>query len=236
MIARRGVVRRLGPATVVAVTLLGAGCARSSRLVPAQAALPAAVRGVAGEYGTRRQFEAAPAELRREPVAGHPYDWLDRQHAVFRWVQAPALGEHVLYLEWRRGGPQGAISRQRLWVFERRRGEWVMDFYTLATAPDAEPRSLLDADFSELGPEQLTGYGSACSLTAEKDGRALQFSIPPDCSIVSRSGRRMTLSAVVRFEGDSLRYREQGVLEDGTFAFLVPGRIGLDYEFERLRR
>jgi hypothetical protein len=203
---------------------------------PAAAALPAVIAGVAGEYDTRRQFEAAPADLRREPAAGHPYDWLDRQHAVFHWVQAPSLGEHVLLLEWRRGGPTGPISRQRLWVFERRQGGWVMDFFTLPEADVAAPGSKLDADFTALRREQLIGYGPACSLIATGIGSALEFSIPPTCSIVSRSGRRMQLSAVVRFTDGELRYREQGMLEDGAIAFLVPGRSGLDYVFERIAR
>jgi hypothetical protein len=195
--------------------------------------LPAVVAGVAGEYDTKRQFEAAPLEWRREPAAGHPYDWLDRQHAVFRWVQAPALGEHVLFLEWRRGGPEGPISRQRIWVFERRQDGWVMDFYTLPASPATEATSMLDADFTTLRREQLTGYGAACSLKARRRGRAVEFSIPPSCSIIARSGRRMRLAAVVRFEDRALRYREQGVLDDGAIAFLVPGRVGLDYVFKR---
>jgi hypothetical protein len=212
--------------------LLGA-CTLGPQPQPSPA-LPPVVAGVAGEYDTARQFAAAPDELRREPAAGHPYDWLDRQHAVFRWVRAPALGEHVLLLEWRRGGPTGPISRQRLWVFERRQGEWVMDFFTLPGQPGAVPRSRLGDDFGALRREQFTGYGPACSLTPTGDRKSLQFSIPPSCSIVARSGRRMQLAAVVRFEQGRLRYREQGVLEDGAIAFLVPGRRGLDYLFERV--
>ncbi len=220
---------------LAAAALLLAGCVAGPQAPrsAAPAPLPAVVESVAGEYDTKRQFEAAPVEWRREPVAGYPYDWLDRQHAVFRWVRAPALGEHVLFLEWRRGGPEGPISRQRIWVFERRQGRWVMDFYTLPASPAREVTSLLDADFSALRREQLTGYGSTCSLTATSRGRAVEFSIPEGCSIVARSGRRMRLAAVVRFEDDAVRYREQGVLDDGAIAFLVPGRVGLDYLFER---
>lgn len=234
----RGGVRRTARVLrlVAAMPLAAVAIEPPGATAPAAAALPPVVAGLAGEYDTRRQFEAAPTEWRREPAAGHPYDWLDRQHAVFRWVRAPMLGDHVLLLEWRRGGSTGPISRQRLWAFERRQGEWVMDFYTLPDQPGAALRSRLDDDFSLLTRDQLTGYGSACSLTARGDERALQFAIPPSCSIVARSGRRMRLDAVVRFENGELRYREQGTLEDGTIAFLVPGRIGLDYVFERVGR
>lgn len=39
------------------------------------------------------------------------------QHARFVAVIAPAIGSHVLYLEWRNGGPEGAILRQRISSF-----------------------------------------------------------------------------------------------------------------------
>lgn len=237
MNARRPAVQQAGLLLFPAVASLLAACAVGPRVGPSpEAALPPLVAGVAGAYDTRRQFELAPQALRREPAAGHPYDWLDRQHAVFRWVHAPSLGEHVLLLEWRRGGPDGPISRQRLWVFERRQGEWRMDFYTLPDEPGATPRSRLDDSFTSLRREELTGYGGACALIATPVRRAVQFSIPPSCSIVARSGRRMQLRAVVRFGEGELRYREQGVLEDGTIAFMVPGQVGLDYVFERVGR
>jgi hypothetical protein len=198
-----------------------------------EAQLPARVRAAAGVFDNRVQYEAAPASLKREPAAGHPYDWLDRQHATFRWVDAPLIGPHVLFLEWRRGGADGPISRQRLWVFAQRDGAWSMDFFTLPEA--ATPaRSRLGDEFAALRPEQLVGYGSACTLPAEPDGAAVVFSIPAGCSIVSRSGRRMQLEATVRFEADRIRYREQGVLEGGSIAFLVPGQPGLSYEFDRV--
>jgi hypothetical protein len=213
------------------------GCAIQTSSVPVANDLrpPAVVREAAGVFDNGAQYDAAPAVLKREPAAGHPYDWLDRQHATFRWVDAPLLGPHVLFLEWRRGGADGAISRQRLWVFAQRDGVWSMDFFTLPDAgTPARPR--LDDDFRALRPEQLVGYGSACTLPAEPAGAAVVFSIPAGCSIVSRSGRRMQLEATVRFEADRIRYREQGVLEGGAIAFLVPGQPGLDYEFVRVSR
>ncbi len=197
------------------------------------AGMPRVLATAAGHYDTQRQFEAAAPELRREPAAGHPYDWLDRQHAVFRWVEAPRLGRHVMYLEWRSGGAEGPISRQRLWVFERRDNAWVMDFYTLRNGAAGEPQSRLADDFSEVRSGDLVGYGDRCTLGSVAQGRALEFSIPASCEIVSRGGRSMRLAATVRFEPGAIRYREQGLLGDGAYAFLVPGQPGLDYHFER---
>lgn len=230
MIGRPRTVAALAVATILPLLPAATGHAAVT-----DTELPSLVTAAVGRFDTQRQFEAAPAELKREPAAGHPYDWLDRQHAVFRWVDAPRLGEHVMLLEWRRGGPEGPISRQRLWVFVQRDGAWRMDFYTL---PDqgGPPRSRLDEDFRELRAEQLVGYGRECSLAMTLGATAVTFDIPPTCSIVARSGRRMQLAASVRFERDRILYREQGVLEGGAIAFLVPGQRGVDYEFERVGR
>ena len=222
-------------AAFAAATLVLLHPAATSHAAVGQTELPSLVTAAVGRFDTQRQFEAAPAALKREPAAGHPYDWLDRQHAVFRWVDAPRLGEHVMLLEWRRGGPEGPISRQRLWVFVHRDGGWRMDFYTL---PDqgAPPRSRLDEDFRQLRAEQLVGYGRECSLGMTFDATAVTFDIPTSCSIVARSGRRMQLAASVRFERDRILYREEGVLEGGAIAFLVPGQRGVNYEFDRVDR
>lgn len=229
----------MSPRAVVCVVLASAlaGCVqhRSSDSMARDAGLPAVVRDAAGVFDNVRQYDAAPAVLKREPAAGHPYDWLDRQHASFRWIDAPQLGDHVLFLEWRSGGANGPISRQRLWVFAQRDGVWSMDFFTLPNA-ESPIRSRLVEDFRELRLEQLVGYGTSCTLPATRDGAAVTFSIPAKCSIVARSGRRMLLSATVRFEKDRILYREQGVLEGGAIAFMVPGQAGLDYEFDRLSR
>lgn len=80
---------------VVSALALLNGCAGPQ----ARTELPTPVARGVGHYDTVRQFETAPVSLRREPAAGHPYDWLDRQHAEFRWITAPALGQHVMFLE-----------------------------------------------------------------------------------------------------------------------------------------
>lgn len=235
-LAVRSLATMLVPALVVFALGMASGCvvdAPSRSAAQRRAALPSVVRDAPGSYDTQRQFDAAPDDLRREPAAGHPYDWLDRQHATFRWVDAPAIGEHVMYLEWRRGGPRGPISRQRLWVFVQRDHAWFMDFYTLPDDGSA-PRSRLGDDFRSLAAAQLVGYGADCALPISRDDAGATFRIPASCDIVTRSGRRMRLSATVRFESGRIRYREQGVLDTGAVAFLVPGQVDRDYEFDRV--
>jgi hypothetical protein len=209
-----------------------AACSSSPRQ---SESLPRLVAQSAGDYDNAAQFAAADPALHRKPMPGHPYDWLDRQHASFRWVSAPNIGPHVLYLEWRNDSRAGSVSRQRLWSFRRDdSGRWRMDFYTLL-----EPQKFglqgSEAEFRALTLEQLVGYGASCALEHESNADAELFAIPTSCSITTRAGRAMQLQGFIRIERDCLRYREAGILPDGSYAFLVPGVVGLDYEFARGR-
>jgi len=187
-----------------------------------------------GQWSNAAQWANAPDELRRPPAVGHPYDWLDYQEASFFAVNAPEIGAHVVYLEWR--GGDGAISRQRIWSFRRdAAGAVRMDFFTLR-APEALAGRGAEADaFALLRPEDLIGYGEACALFVTPQGDAGRFlaEIPAACRITSRSGREMTLSAQVLLDGAGLAYQEAGLLDDGAFAFKVPG--GPPYMFTRVR-
>lgn len=187
-----------------------------------------------GVYSNARQFAETDESLRRPPAAGHPYDWIDQQHAAFYRVDAPALGDHVVYLEWRSGGPEGPISRQRLWSFRTdETGAPRMDFFTFVDPASYAGRGREADAFAAVQPSDLISYGEACALTVQPAANG-QFaaSIPETCAITARSGRRMRLEAAVMLAGTMLMYREQGVLDDGTIAFKVPG--GPPYLFDRL--
>jgi hypothetical protein len=192
------------------------------------AAYPAAL---VGRYDNAAQYAAAPADLKRPPVADDSYDWIDRQTAIFTPVAAPALGPHVLYVEWR--GADGVISRQRLWAFRRDdTGAVRMDFYTLA-----QPERFAGAapgDFAALTAADLIGYGPACGLQVSRAGAgAWDARIDPEtCRIVARSGRAMGIDARITVMPTGVLYQEAGILEDGRYAFRVPG--GTPYDFRRL--
>ena len=188
---------------------------------------------LAGAWDTRAQFDAAPETLKRPPAPGYPYDWIDRQSAVFAKVEAPALGDDVAYLEWRSGGPDGPISRQRLWAFRRDASGVRMDFYTLRN-PSAFAGKAGDATaFRAITAADVIGYGPACALYVTPRGRdAFDAKIEPhECRIVAQSGRAMGISARVTLMPTGLLYSEAGVLDDEGYAFKVPG--GPPYEFRR---
>ncbi|MCH8478877.1 MAG: CpcT/CpeT family chromophore lyase [Wenzhouxiangella sp.] len=185
----------------------------------------AVAAALAGSYDNADQYQAAPDALKVPPsVQG---DWLDHQHAIFTLVNAPAIGEQVLYLEWRSGGPDGPISRQRIWSFrtDPASGQVRMDFYAFV---DGDPwAGLVDQPdaFVSLDHSALRGYGPDCALrfTADSSGGWHGIISADECSLVASSGRRMGIDASVELEPDgTLHYRESGRLESGQYAFRVP--------------
>lgn len=210
--------------------LLAAGCATT----PKGPALGDYANALAGVYDNSAQFNAAPAALKREPAAGFPYEWLDQQYGVFERIDAPSLGAHVLYLEWRKDGPEGAITRQRLWAFRSdETGAARMDFYGFKTPQDFAGKANVAGAFASLTPADLIGYGPACALYLTPRGAgAWDGRIEPhQCEITTQSGRKMGLDVRVTIMPTGVLYKEAGILEDESFAFKVPG--GPPYEFRR---
>ena len=194
--------------------------------------LDAHSNALVGTWSNARQWEQAPEALRRPPAVGHPYDWVDYQAAAFYRVEAPQIGAHVLYLEWR--GEDEEISRQRIWSFRRdASGAVRMDFFTLRAPEALAGRGSEPNAFATLTPADLIGYGDACALRVRGlgVGGAFLADIPDTCRITARSGRTMALTAQVHLDNGALAYQEAGVLEDGAFAFKVPG--GPPYLFAR---
>ncbi len=189
---------------------------------------------LAGDYDNAAQFEAAPEALKVPPsVAG---DWLDRQHARFVPVAAPAIGAAVLYLEWRSDSADGPISRQRIWSFrEDDRGELRMDFYAFVDGEAWAGRADQPEAFRALKASDLRGYGPDCALRflPGDEGGWIGAISAAECSLVAASGRRMGIDATVEITAEgSIFYRESGRLETGQYAFRVPP--GQAYRFQRV--
>lgn len=188
------------------------------------------VQMLAGRWSNAGQVASADPALARPPAAGHPYDWLDRQDALFTPVIIPSLAGRAVHLVWRSGGPDGPVSRQRIWLFRQDAdGRTVMDFYT-PRSPESLALPAPGATLA-LGPDALIGYGPSCSLPVMVTATGFAADIPAGCTITARSGRTMTLSARLRLDSGVLEYSEAGILADGSFAFKVPG--GPSYRFQR---
>lgn len=198
------------------------------------AALDELQRTLSGRYDNAEQYAAAAPELRRAPSLEQ--DWIDLQYALFQPVAAPALGNHVIYLEWRSGSPEGPISRQRLWSFrEDDRGRLWMDFYTFLAPERYAGRAAEPEAFRTLGLEELRRYPSACALAFERRGSSWAGQIGADrCRIVAASGRTMGIEARIVLAAGRLEYQEAGILDDGRAAFRVPPTM--PYRFVKQKR
>jgi CpeT/CpcT family (DUF1001) len=189
-----------------------------------------------GNWDNSAQMASAPETLKRPPVAGGAYEWIDGQHATFFPVNVPALtadGSKAVYLVWRTGGPQGTITRQRLWVFRvAGNGQTSMDFYAFKNPQAFENATSASDAFKSVTLDDLTAYGPLCTLPVMATPKGWSASIPASCAITARSGRKMVLSAQINLDANSLSYSEQGTLESGALAFKVPG--GPAYQFLRV--
>jgi hypothetical protein len=196
--------------------------------------LPGMLAALSGEWTNARQFAAAPEALKKAPAIGHPYDWIDLQHARFWTVEAPAIGAHVVYLEWRRGDATGALSRQRIWSFRRdAEGRIRMDFFTLKDPSRFAGKAEEPGAFRTLTMDDLIGYGEACgAFVTPRGAGAFDALIEPEvCRIVSQSGRKMGIASRITLMPTGLLYEEAGVADDLSYVFKVPG--GPPYDFRR---
>lgn len=191
---------------------------------------------LSGEFSNEAQWSRANPSLHREPEAGGATEWLDHQHIVHTQVDAPQIGDHVLYLEWRSGGPEGAISRQRIWAV-RTDADGLVTGFDFFTFRDPEPyagRAAEPGAFMELSTDDLIGYPDTC-LAERRDAAhaGYYFAVDPEtCLITAQSGTQMRIFASIRALGNSLTYREQGTMEDGRVVFRVPG-TPMPYSFIR---
>lgn len=154
---------------------------------------------------------------------------------VFRKVDIPAFGDHVIYLQWPIGNSGGRLQRQRIWAFavDDMTGALSMDFFTLK-----QPDEWLDAHLDPEKVKNMTmkdviGYPKSCLLPVTFNGDRFVARIPTACVIVSQSTRTsMTLQSETIISADQLSYQEAGVRDNGAVVFQVPpsGR----YVFDRL--
>lgn len=144
---------------------------------------------------------------------------------VFRQVDIPVFGGHVIYLQWHIGSPKGPLQRQRIWSFaeDQQTGALSMAFFTLK-----EPDKWFNAHLEPYMVRNMTrddviGYPDACLLPVVREGERFVARIPTTCLIVSQSTKTsMTLQSETTIGPNQMTYQEAGVREDGALVFQVP--------------
>jgi hypothetical protein len=189
---------------------------------------------IAGKFDNTQQV-ATGENLLREGIAD-PTRAPDPLYPIFSLIEAPAIGEHVVYLQWHQGSADGPLQRQRIWVFtvDEERNAVMMDFYTLQ-----EPARWRDAHLSpasaarDMTLADLLPYPSSCRLPFRRHIDVFIGEIPKgDCRIVSQQTRtEMIINARIVVGAEQLWYEESGVRPDGTTVFRVP--VSGSYQFRR---
>lgn len=190
-----------------------------------------------GRFSNAQQYENAPEDW-REAQPGTAEEWLDLQFATHARVDAPALGEHVIYVEWRSGAEDGPISRQRLWVFREGEGRWSAGFDVFGFRdPEAfAGRADEEGAFASLTEEDLAGHPAECLVEARSPAHAgYYFTVESDnCIVTTESGDEIRLRASLRGHRDFFTYREWGSTLEHQLVFSIPG-VPYPYTFRRLR-
>lgn len=226
--ARAG--RRRGAALPVALSLaLGlAGCAATGARPGADGQAAELARMLSGRFDNAAQMAALPEGVERQPAPGRA--WVDAQWARHLPAAVPAVPGRPLYLEWRAGGPQARITRQRIWSLVDTPEGPRMAFFTLR-----DPAAVAGGDvaaLARLAEADLTGFPRACWVRFARDGRGWLGRIDPaECRITAASGRVMALDVTIRVRPGAIDYQERGILPDGSDAFHVPSHA--PYRFVR---
>ncbi len=186
-----------------------------------------------GRFSNAQQYEA----WERDAQPHGPGDWLDLYYATHARVDAPELGEHVIYVEWRSGADDGPINRQRLWVFREGEERWSagFDVFKFRDPEVFAGRADEEGAFASLTGEDLAAYPEECLVAAHSPAHAgYYFTIESnDCIVTTESGDKIRLRASLRGHRHFFTYREWGSTLEGQRVFDFPD-APYPYSFRRM--
>lgn len=166
-----------------------------------------------------------------------PTHELDLQYAAHTRVDAPALGEHVIYVEWRSGVSDGPVSRQRIWMFREGEEGWSTGFDVFKFRdPEAfAGRADDEGAFASLTEEALIGYPEACLVETRSPAHGgYYFTIASnDCIVTTEAGEEIRLRASLHGHHHFFTYREWTSTLEGRLVFQFPD-APYPYSFRRL--
>jgi len=177
-----------------------------------------------GDFDNFEQEKSLPDSISRQPARAGL--WLNPLCLVHLPVEVPAIGEHVLFLEWREGSFDGPLNRQRLWAFRTLdSGEPGMDFYSFKPGAEISMAAVKSGGLAGLHPEDLVTYPEGCTLLWRRvEDRYTAYLDPKTCLVTGQiSGKEMSLEAVIEVENSGFYYFEKGVFSTGEPVFTVPG-------------
>lgn len=186
-----------------------------------------------GHFSNAQQYEAWQSDAQPD-VPAYAFDLYYATHAR---VEAPELGEHVIYVEWRSGAADGPVSRQRLWVFRDGEERWStgFDVFKFRDSEAFAGRADEDGAFASLTAEDLIGYPEECLVETQSPAHAgYYFTIESnDCIVTAETGDEIRLRASLRGHRHFFTYREWASTLEGQSVFEFPD-APYPYSFRRL--
>jgi hypothetical protein len=186
---------------------------------------------IAGNFSTTNQRENLPDSVLYNFAPGKP--WLSHLYAKHIPISIPAIGEKVIFLEWREKATDGIISRQRLWVFDEVAGKLTMQFYSFKNDSAWKDISNNINRLKTITKDELVAFPEGCALNIDYSHHKYTAILDSStCNVITqRTGRSMKLFAQIEISKNGFQYREKGILPDGKYAFIVPGYM--QYDFKR---
>ncbi|MBT4740163.1 MAG: hypothetical protein HOH20_00390 [Rhodospirillaceae bacterium] len=168
-------------------------------------------------------FEGAFKNRSHDPTVTHQTNVIGNMYTNVRAVDLPAFGGKAQYMEFRRGGPDGAVIRQRLNVFniDPNRAANVMESYEFGDGAAyagafADPEKLRG-----LTPEDLQPLVTGCELIWSTVRSVLTG--VSDRTICHRFNERLQVwrhvSFVFLLDGESMHLWEHSYAPEGNLIF-----------------
>jgi hypothetical protein len=185
--------RQLAYAAVVCVMARAAGAA------PLPETLDRLMALMPGTYDSAAQVAAEAARGVAEA------DRHERRHVIYARIAAPQVGEHVLYRQERRGGPEGEVVARSLAVFapDPAAGGVRMWLRSIVDAPRFTDLHLKKELWSQVRFDPA--YGGKCPFHWRAENGALRGTLAGDgCRIVANAGQAMAFEAAWTLTAEGL--------------------------------
>jgi hypothetical protein len=184
--------------------VLLAGCASTPR---ASDDLAATADALVGRYSNAAQYEGAPEDFRKPPIATGAYDWIDRETLTVGYTTPTPLPTVTLAVHFEQS------QRRELWTFRDSANGIVLDIRRQS------------GNTSEPSPP-----GCTLAVSARGKGAWDARTDPETCKLATPTGVAAVDTRVTVMPTGVL-YQTSARLPDGSYVFRTPG--GPPYDFRR---
>lgn len=182
------------------------------------------LKQLTGNFNNQAQILNLPDSVAKKYTPNKP--WCQLLYATHKKVFMVNFGQHVIYLCWRKDSANGAVERQRIWVFNTNSlGNTYMQFYAFANDTIAKSVAANIDNLKAIFSKNLIAYNDSCTIPFLKTRNGFVGNLNPNACVITaqKSGRKMGLLAKIETTQFGFNYNEAGLLTNEIKAFEVPG-------------